>query len=142
MNKIQVLRVDPMKYPEFVEIDNSLESLQTQVDGYIEAIYPFDDAVGIICNDEGKINGMPLNRALYDDHGQIIDIISGNFLIVGLGKDDFVSLDEKHREKYMQMFYAPQIFVMKNEKIEVIELKSVKSLERVERNFAEYEPDI
>lgn len=142
MGKIQVLRIEPIQYPEFVEIDNSLESLQAQVDGYIEAIYPFDDAVGIICNDEGKINGMPLNRALYDDHGQIIDIIAGNFLIVGLGKDNFVSLDEKHRGKYMQMFYAPQIFVMRNEKIEAIELKSAKSLERAERNFAEYEPDI
>ena len=56
----------PGKTAQAIEIDGSLESMQQIVGGYIEAIYPFDDPVAIICNEEGKLNGLPLNRALYN----------------------------------------------------------------------------
>ena len=45
-----------------------------------------------VCNDEGKLIGLPLNRALYDDEGHLYDIVPGNFLIVGLGEEDFTDL--------------------------------------------------
>ena len=38
-----------------------------------------------------KIMGKDLNRALRDGDGEIYDIIAGDFLVVGLGEEDFSS---------------------------------------------------
>ena len=59
---MNVLLVEPMREPRAVQIESGLESLQKAVGGYIEAVYPFDDPVAVIVNDEGKINGRPPNR--------------------------------------------------------------------------------
>ena len=64
-NMMKVLIVEPWKRPYAAEIPAGLESLQKMVGGLIQAVYPFEDRVAVICNDEGKINGMELNRALY-----------------------------------------------------------------------------
>ena len=65
--KISVVLVEPNKYPEVVEIEDTLEAMQKIVGGCIEQYMPFDDEVAIICNDEGKLNGLPLNRAIYSE---------------------------------------------------------------------------
>ena len=62
-----ILVVEPMKPPTVQEIDGSLESMQRIVGGDIEAVYPFDDPVAIVCNEEGKMLGLPMNRALTDE---------------------------------------------------------------------------
>lgn len=49
-----------------IEIEDTLEAMQSIVDGDIEEYMPFSDEVAIICNEEGKVNGLPLNRAIYD----------------------------------------------------------------------------
>ena len=51
---MKVLRVRPKHYPEVIDIDCSLESLQKEVEGPIQAIYPWDDEVALICNEEGN----------------------------------------------------------------------------------------
>ena len=84
MKKLRIIKVEPSKPPRIVEVSPDLDSLQHEVGGYIQVIYPFSDPVGIICNEEAKINGLPLNRALYDESGVIYDIIAGDFLVVGL----------------------------------------------------------
>ena len=66
-NKITVLLVEPNKYPKFIEIEDSLEAMQRAVGGDIEEYMPFSDEVAIICNEEGKINGEPYNRAIYSE---------------------------------------------------------------------------
>ena len=43
-------------------------------------------------NDEGKLIGLDLNRSLWDEHGEIYDIVAGTFLVVGLGEESFTSL--------------------------------------------------
>ena len=65
--KISVVLVEPNKYPEVVKIEDTLEAMQKIVGGCIEQYMPFDDEVAIICNDEGKLNGLPLNRAIYSE---------------------------------------------------------------------------
>lgn len=82
-----VLFVEPNKYPEVTEIGTDLESLQQAVGGNIEVTYPFEENVGLIVNEEGKINGMPLNRAVRDDAGDVMDIVAGPFIVVGLTED-------------------------------------------------------
>ena len=68
------------------EIDPGLHALQAEVGGDIAASYPFDDPVGLVLNDEGKLIGLDLNRSLRDEHGEIYDIVAGTFLVVGLGQ--------------------------------------------------------
>lgn len=107
---MKVLMVEPGKSPYETEIEGGLESLQAAVGGDIQATYPFDDLVGLICNDEGKLIGLPLNRALYDDEGHLYDIVPGNFLIVGLGEEDFTDLPADLIEKYTERFKYPEKF--------------------------------
>ena len=97
---MKVLAVMPGKKPVKMELEGTLKSMQTFVGGSIQAIYPFDDPVDIVCNEEGKLMGLEYNRALYDESGAIYDIICGSFFICGLGEDDFASLPEKLLEAY------------------------------------------
>lgn len=92
-NTLSVLKIAPGQHPQQVEIDNDLKTLQQAVGGSIDAVYPFADPVAIICNDEGKLMGLPLNRALRDEDGQMYDAVAGDFLVVGLGEEDFASPD-------------------------------------------------
>lgn len=62
---IRVLLLEPGKNARIADIEAGLEGLQKVVGGYIEACYPFEEEVCIICNEEGKIRGLPLNRMLY-----------------------------------------------------------------------------
>ena len=66
---ISVLLIQPGKYPKTVEIEDSLEAMQALVGGDIEEYMPFEDEAAIICNEEGKMSGLPLNRAIYAEEG-------------------------------------------------------------------------
>ena len=57
-----------------------------------------------VCNDEGKLLGLPWNRALTDDHGVPYDIVCGTFFVAGLKEDDFASLTEQQIEKYKDKY--------------------------------------
>jgi hypothetical protein len=108
--KIDVLLVEPGQYPRMVTIDSGLESLQKAVGGDIQAVYWFDDPVALICDEEGKLKGSRPNRALYDEDGELADIVVGKFLITGLGDEDFTSLPKEMQTKYEKMFHVPQQF--------------------------------
>ena len=108
---MKVLKVEPYQLPEVKDIDPGLASLQHEVEGWIEATYPFEDPVAIICNEEGKLNGMEYNRAIRDENGEVREIIAGPFLIVGLGEEDFTSLPEDMLQKYKRMFAQPEVFL-------------------------------
>ena len=123
--KIKILKIEPGKKPEIKEIEDGLKSLQDEVQGDIEAVYPFDDNVGIICNEEGIINGMAMNRALYDDDGEMYDIIAGPFLVVGLTEDSFSSLSDEMLSKYSEQFDKPEKFVRMDGKIHAISYEPV-----------------
>ena len=111
---MKVLRVEQYKPPFVKEIDPGLESLQSEVEGTVQAVYPYADPVAILCNDDGKLLGMELNRALRDDDGEIFDAIAGPFLIVGLGDEDFTSLSDDLIEKYRDIFVQPEVFIRTN----------------------------
>ena len=59
---MRILFVEPNAEPRAIEIDGALASMQAPVGGLIEAVYPFEDPVALICNDEGKLTGLPQNR--------------------------------------------------------------------------------
>ena len=118
--KLDVLLVEPGQYARMTTIDAGLKSLQRTVGGDIEAAYFFDDPVALVCQEEGKINGSELNRAVRDTDGEILDIIAGKFFVCGLGEEDFTSLPEGLQKKYEDMFHQPETFLKMGRRISAI----------------------
>ena len=119
-NTLTVLEIAPGQYPKQVEISDDLKALQHAVGGNIGASYPFSDPVAIVYNDEGKLMGLPLNRALRDESGQSYDVIAGTFLVVGLGDEDFISLSPELAQKYEEHFHQPEAFIPLGHRMMVI----------------------
>lgn len=142
--KMTVLLVQPGRYPAITEIGTGLSELQKAVDGDIEATYPFDDEVALICNEEGKINGSPLNRALRTEDGDVYDIIAGDFLVVGLGEENFASLTPEQAAHYEGLFHQPEMFVKMGRGVMAISLPDdmVKTKEPAEVKAAGIRPQI
>lgn len=114
---MRVLVVEPLKRPYIKTISDDLESLQREVGGDIEGVFPFDAPVAIVLNGEGKFNGSALNRGLYDEKGELYDIIAGTFLVTGLTEEDFGSISEELAEKYMEKYKIPERFLLVNGEI-------------------------
>ena len=121
--KINVLVVEPEKKPYPKEISSELASLQKEVGGYIQAVYPYEEPVAIICDEEAKLKGSELNRVLRDEDGQIYDVVAGTFLIVGLGEDDFTSLTPEHMKQFKEKFETPEMFMRLNGKLVVLPME-------------------
>ena len=85
--------------------------MQAFVGGAIQAIYPYEDPVAIVCHEEGKLLGLEYNRALRDETGAVYDILCGPFFVCGLGEEDFADLPEDLMDKYWQRFRRPELFV-------------------------------
>ena len=130
--RLTVLVVEPQKEPYIKEIDSGLQALQREVNGYIQAIYPYADPVAIVCNEDGKLLGMELNRALRDEDGNTYDVVAGTFLVVGLGDDDFVSLTPEQIQKYAELFKQPEQFVSLNGKLIVLPMEPENPLRTAE----------
>lgn len=103
---MKVLVVEAGRQPMVKEMEGSLRSMQEVVGGYIQAVYPWNEEVALVCNEEGKINGLALNRPLYDDRGQLADIIAGTFFICSapMDSDTFQSLSNEQIERYSILF--------------------------------------
>lgn len=99
--KIKVLVVEPNELPREEMIENTIKAKQELVGGDIEYVSRdyYSDVI-FICNEEGKLRGLPFNR----DIGQ--DIIAGPFIIVGddpeIGEDR--SLTDEQIKKYQNVF--------------------------------------
>ena len=126
--KIEVILVQPMREAQVIEIDNDLESMQELVDGYIEEYMPFEDDIAIVCNEEGKMMGLPPNRAIYDQDGHMQEVICGSFFIchAPIDSEEFKSLPEDMKKKYMEKFKAPERFFMTAEGIRSVKLDTAK----------------
>lgn len=98
--QIRVLKVEPGKAPEEVTMPNTLEALQAAVGGDIEAVGLDADAC-LVCNELGKVIGLPANRRVNGD------IIAGTFLIVGSTDGDFCSLSDEDAAYYDRELSEP-----------------------------------
>lgn len=111
---MKVLLVEPGKEARPAEIDGSLKGMQAVVGGLIQAVYPWPEPVALVCNDEGKLWGLPLNRAL-----EGYDIIAGTFFICGLGEEDFCGLNQKQMAFFRDKFQYPEFIQMTSKGIQV-----------------------
>lgn len=115
VSKIKVLLVEPNKFPKMIEIADSLEAMQKLVDGDIEEYMPYEDDVALVCNDEGKMRKLPLNRAIYmetDGKKEMADIIAGKFFICYAPPESekYLSLPDELAKKYEAKFQYPERF--------------------------------
>ena len=102
----RVLYITPHHTPVEIRIGNDLKSMQRAVGGLIEIVYPFDDDAILVCNDEGKLNGMEGNRRLKDD------VIAGPFFIVrDDGEGGTADLTDEQVQKYAQRFAEPEVIL-------------------------------
>lgn len=116
-DKIKLLLLEPGKLARTAMIEASLEGMQKVVGGMIEPYYPFEEHVCIVCNEEGKFNGMPLNRAVYGEHGEMLDIIAGPAFLCDCSGENFGSLTEEQITRYKKKFRYPEIFLREGDEI-------------------------
>lgn len=102
---MKILIVEPGQPPRRADIPHTLRDMQQTVGGYIEIIRPFDDPVALVCDEEGKLKGYELNRAIVGK-----DIIAGTFFLTGIGEEDLIDLSDELAEKYEALFRSPQVF--------------------------------
>ena len=113
MSKVKIVVVEPNKAPYVAFADGSLTNYQKIVGGYIEVVYDKGGGV-IVLNEDGKLLGLPKNRAY---HG---DVLCGTFFIVGVSGDDFASLTTEQVHYYMSVFEMPDVFTPESENINAL----------------------
>lgn len=107
---MNVLVVEPGVAPYEKEI-NGLHEMQETVGGLITAIYPFEDLVGVVCNDEGILLNLDYNRSMPGGYGGVF----GTFFVCGLGEEEFATLPPNLMEKYKKYFHRAEILLGANE---------------------------
>lgn len=103
---MKILLIEPGKTARPAELENNLSAMQKTVGGTIQALYPWEDPVALVCNDEGKNEGLQLNRMLED-----YDIVAGTFFLCGIEEDRFCDLPDPLMEKYQRKFLDPERFL-------------------------------
>ena len=121
-----ILVVEPEKVPESRDISGDLKEMQAIVGGYIQAIYPFP-GIALIYNEEGWLRGLPGNRCLRDNNGEIHNIIWGPFFLCGISEDgeDLVGLTPEQAEQLEKQFHTPESFYGSNGHILCVPLKEI-----------------
>lgn len=114
------------QFPRPIKIQNKLEAYQQAVagNGYIECI-DLPNGITLVCDEEGKLkSGMQLNRILYSEDNEIIDVISGDFLAVGIDyfSGEFVSLSKEQIKEVKDRFFCPDMFFMFNDKVHMVSM--------------------
>lgn len=123
---MDVLVVEP-GYAPYEKSINGLDEMQATVGGLIQAIYPYEEQVAIVCNEEGLLHGLEFNRSVPGGYGGVV----GTFFICGLGEEDFCSLTPEQMEKYRKEYHKAEILIgaRGNEPITIkVEPKQKKSL--------------
>lgn len=86
------------KKPRVKEIENDLTTIQELVGGYIEVVRVTPDIL-MICNEEGKLQGLPPNFST----GR--DVIVGTVVFVSYdGVEDFAGLSDYQLLEVMESF--------------------------------------
>ena len=122
--KIKVVLLEPCKTARITEIDASLEGMQKVVEGYIESFSPFEEQVCIVCNEEGKINGMRPNRSVCGKDGKMIDIIFGTAFICNCNGENFGSLSDEQANRYRKQFQYPEMFLRDGSGIKAVKFNA------------------
>ena len=107
--RIKVLVCEPGKVPYVKTIKNDWQDMSQIIDGFIEFVRVYPGApVSIVCNDEGMIRGMPLNRQIFHMYPsgkpKYYVSIYGPFFLVGTDGPDTISLTQEEIEQFSDDF--------------------------------------
>ena len=128
---LKVILCKPGETAEVVEIEDELESMQDLVGGLIEPYDPFYsetdpryENVILVCNEEGKLMQLPLNRAIVDEDGRVMDVIRGPFfLCYAPGESEsFLSIPPDLEEEFLRKYELPEKFYRSENGIEVTKI--------------------
>ena len=120
-NKIRVVYCEPGKLARVRLLGTELGHLQQAVGGgFIETYYPFEEEVCIVCNDEGKFNGMRPCRAVYGEDQKLMDIIFGPFFICDCSTENFGSLSEEQLKRFQEQFRYPEHYYRMDGEIKAV----------------------
>lgn len=130
--RIPVLLVDQLEEPYFTSVRSNLHEYQRIVKGNIEIVScPDLKGIDIICNEEGKVMSLPLNRSLTDNH-EVYDIVAGTMILATNNSDgETIGLTEDQICAGYDYFKLPQIFVLSDEEGEVEVLDCSIELARI-----------
>lgn len=107
VEQMTILMVEPGYAPYEKTIPNTLEAKQELVGGLITAIYPYEEMVAIVANDEGILLNMEFNRSVEGGYGGVF----GSFFVCGLTEDDFCSLPPDQMERFKKKFHKAEILL-------------------------------
>jgi len=114
---MKVILAEPQKKPMVIELEPTLSAMQNAVGGHIQAIYPFEEPVALVCHEEGKLLNRTLNRELFSpDTGECYDVIAGSFFLCSAppDSDSFESLSDEQIAHYLARFQHPEAFLRIN----------------------------
>lgn len=107
VEQMTVLVVEPGYAPYEKTIPHELHAMQEIVGGLITAIYPYEEMVAIVANDEGILLNMDFNRSVEGGYGGVF----GPFFVCGLTEDDFCSLPPDQMERFKKKFHKAEILL-------------------------------
>lgn len=121
-SELRVVVVEPERAAYMREIPDDLHAMQKLVGGTIQAVYPFAEPIALICHDEGKFLGLPLNRCLRDEQGRAYDVICGTFFLCSApaDRDRFESLTDQQTAWCLEQFRVPELIVSLNGSLVVL----------------------
>ena len=105
---MKAIRKKPGEQPEIVEIENSLESLQKEVGGFVQGVTLADDLC-VICDEEGRLKGYAHNCTVCG-----VDFV-GTILVVGVDGEDFADLEDAEQAMELLLHDAPLMLTYNKE---------------------------
>jgi hypothetical protein len=95
---MKILVKEPNKEFEVRTVRNELAALQAVVGGYIEAVHPTRPDLVMICNEEGLLKHLPVNRLLgYQFVGTVFFCGSKGDQFISLTPEDITYLKDQDR---------------------------------------------
>lgn len=123
---MKILVVEPGKIPYPADVPNTLKAMQSIVGGRIEVVYPYEEAVGVVANEEGLL---PFNRRV-GDNDSLVPIV-GTFFVCGLFDDNFCSLNKHQLKKFTEQLFNPEVPVRCENELVFVKIPAQYSVDQI-----------
>lgn len=108
-NPIRVAVFRPNEEVTFEDLQNDLESMQKLVGGYIENLRISQD-LHLVCNEEGKLQGLPPNRTVASSLG-LFNTVTGTFFVTRESEGNYIGIQESDEAQLAEWKPGKRLFV-------------------------------
>lgn len=114
---MNVLMVEPGKAPYETQIGDDLQSMQALVGGYIQAVYPFEQPVALVCRESGKLDGR--RSTVRCAMRTVISTTSSREISLSSDSAKMISptCRTNSAEQFAEQFRQPELFLREGDKI-------------------------